>query len=344
MDGKITGETDDLVGLSIIDTEGVEHVIDIKKEDGAVTAHKQDGYPNKTQDRTDHDLVRLSEVQAFAQYFVLTTEGYPTVEPQLVPEWLAFTLGAVFSLETETFERLFGEYGHQYRSSLREDIAPIVETPEDAAGGIVFRADVFTGLEFDEFLQATEEMDPFETVTGGTDDYETAAQLERAMTDHLAPGTEPIAEVSAVDVFYETQGSDGRVKENTIGQRSHTHDGPVDAQLQLTPPLGTIDQDLPPSSIQGLLVHHLACQIRDAHLRLGLEPPEPFRVLGQGLFRQTIRYQQTDVYPNYHLTDADIEGYRPPSVDLKPSVPSPLNVSRERPSLTTVLRRALFGQ
>ena len=48
----ITGETDNLVGVNLRDNNGEEHVLDVRKRDGKVTAHQSDGYPDDPSDRT----------------------------------------------------------------------------------------------------------------------------------------------------------------------------------------------------------------------------------------------------------------------------------------------------
>ncbi len=343
MDGQITGETDDLIGLSIIDNNNEEHVLDIRKTDGEITAHDQDAYPYRAAKQSNNEAVYLEQTHAYAKYYVQRERGYPTFEPRLTPVWLAHTLGSVFALDFEEFEHHFGEYAHQYHSSLRPNIDPIVEVPEDIGGGIVFRADVFLGLDFQDYLAAPEEFDPLDHVKGITDDYDLVTALAEMVTERLDAGAEPIEEVSAVDVLYQTKGAGGTVKEKTVGERSHTQDRPADAQLQMTPPQTTLDNDLSTEIIQGLVLHHLTCQVRDAYLRLGVEPPEPFRILGQGLYEQTIRYQHADLYEPYHLTDAEIDGYRQPGFNTGGIDGGPLTGPSQAKSLTGLIKRALFG-
>ncbi|WP_049910356.1 hypothetical protein [Natrinema gari] len=343
MNGKITGETDDLIGLSIIDNNNEEHVLDVRKTDGEITAHDQDAYPYQAAKQSSNEAVHLEQTHTYAKYYVQRERGYPTLEPRLTPEWIAHALGAVFALDFDEFAEYFGEYAHQYHSSLRPTIDPIVEVPENAGGGIVFRADVFLGLDFQEYLDNPEEMDPLDHVEGITDDYDLVTALREMVTERLDEGTDPIEEVSAVDVLYQTKGPGGTVDEETVGERSHTQDRPADAQLQMTPPQTTLDNDLSTEIIQGLVLHHLTCQVRDAYLRLGIEPPEPFRILGQGLYEQTIRYQHADMYEPYHLTDAEIEGYRQPGFNTGAIESGALTGPSQAKTLTGLIKRALFG-
>jgi hypothetical protein len=111
----------------------------------------------------------------------------------------------------------------------------------------------------------------------------------------------------------------------------------------MTPPQTTINSELSVEVIQGLICHHLQCQVRDAYIRIGLEPPEAFRVLGQGLAEQTMHYQHAEMYPPYHLTDADIDGYRSPGIDTGKLADGSLAAVATQESVITRLKRALFG-
>ncbi|GEM_PF-122442 len=337
-------EDENGIGLRVIDNNGVSHGIHVAF-DGEITYHEQDGYPDEPAKRTSTELVHLHQARRFAKYHVQRERGYPTLSPRLTPEWLPYSLGAVFALEFDAFERQFGPYAQQYHSALRPDIDPILEMPEEDAptGLIVYRADVFLGLDFDSYLEDPEATSPMDAVSGLSDTYELYETLSDAVFERLVEDANPIEEVSALDLQYQRRASDGSVEEPVIGERSHTAEKPADAQLQMTPPKTTINSDLTTELIQGLVCHHLQCQVRDAYLRLGLEPPTPFRVLGQGLAEQTMHYQHADIYPPYHLTDADIEGYRPPGIESEALADGRLVKRPELASLTTRLKRALLG-
>ncbi|MFC3958205.1 hypothetical protein [Halovivax cerinus] len=344
MDGKITGEDEGGVGISVVDHNEEEHLISVDF-DGEITYHEQDAYPNQANEQTPNDAVNLRQAQWYAQYYVQRERGYPTLGPCLTPEWLPYTLGAVFGLSFDDFEDRFGPYAQQYHSALRPDVDPIVEMPDETAptGLTVYRADVFLGLDFEAYLDDPDGVSPIDAVAGITDAYDLYETLGAELSDRLPADADGIEEVSALDLQYQRRASDGSVEEPVVGERSHTSEGPPDAQLQMTPPQTTIETDLTTEIIQGLVCHHLQCQVRDAYLRLGLEPPEPFRVLGQGLAEQTMHYQHADVYPDYHLTDADIDGYRQPGVDTAALAGGEGAAIPGRSSLTTRLKRALFG-
>lgn len=81
-----------------------------------------------------------------------------------------------------------------------------------------------------------------------------------------------------------------------------------DARLEL-PSLPLAADDV----CQEFLVYHLACQVRDCYLGMGVEPPEAYRILGPGRFAFTTKYSNPEkpMYERYHDFYADVDGYRP---------------------------------
>ncbi|GAB3029964.1 hypothetical protein GCM10025298_18350 [Natronobiforma cellulositropha] len=333
------------IGISVVDNDGICHEISLDTT-GEIYIHEQDAYPDRATKQTPSESVHLRQAQEYAKYYVQRERGYPTLPPRLTPEWIPYTLGAVFGLEFDSFERQFGPYAQQYHSALHPDVPPIVEMPEETApiGGIVYRADVFLALEFDAYLENPDAASPIEAVAGITDAYDLYEALAAELEARLPPDIDPISEVSALDLQYQRRTNDGRIEEPVVGERSHTSAGPPDAQLQMTPPQATLESELTTEIVQGLLCHHLQCQVRDAYLRLGLEPPEAFRVLGQGFAEQTMHYQHADLYPPYHLTDAEIEGYRPPGIEHGALASGEFAGPGQPGPLLRRIVRALFGR
>jgi len=339
MNAKIEGEDNEFVKIYVVDADNVTHELTIKKETGEIKYYEQDGYPERNKWSTKQEL-RIEQAAQYARYYVQRELGYPTLEPRLTPEWLAYALGAVLSLDFDEFEYYFGAYYQQYHSQLRDTVDPVIKVPHGTdIGGIVFRADIFLGLAFEEYLNDPAGMTPIDAVEGITDDYDLVTKLSNLVEKQLETGVDPIKEVSDVDVLYQTRSIGGTVENQTRGERIHSQEGMADAQLQMTPPQASLESDLSIEVMQGLVLHHLTCQVRDAYLRLGIEPPEPFRILGQGLYKQTIRYQHSDLYQPYHFTDANIDGYRAPGFEtgvMSGNSPSGGSVRK-------AIERALFG-
>ena len=78
MDAKVTGETESLLGLSVIDNNDVEHIIDIQKSDGVITAHNQDGYADDPNKRTSVENEHVRQARNYARYYVYQEKDYDT--------------------------------------------------------------------------------------------------------------------------------------------------------------------------------------------------------------------------------------------------------------------------
>lgn len=345
MNASIGEEDDDGVGLRVRDTAGVSHGLHVSY-DGEITYHGQEEYPNKAVDQDANDEIHLREAQEYAKYHVLHERGYSTLEPRHTPAWLALGLGAVAGLEPESFQDHFGEILQQYHSWIRPSINPVVEVPdvEYHRGAVVFRADVYLGLDFGEYVDDPNGVSPLEDVAELTD----PTDLQRELTAHaaeLADG-DLVEGVSDVEALYQVQYEDGRMEEKTVGERTSEFDRPADLRLELHGPKTTLEADLPPPALREILLHHVECQVRDAHLRMGIDPPPAFRVLGQGLFEQTKVYTADSLHPHYHLTDAEIEGYRAPEEGVGHAGASvtPFGATSEGASIMRVLKETLFGE
>lgn len=59
------------------------------------------------------------------------------------------------------------------------------------------------------------------------------------------------------------------------------------------------------------VVYHLRCQLRDCYIGAGVEPPEPYRVLGFGQYKIDQRYRNPEItiYEEYSEPHADVAGY-----------------------------------
>ncbi|ELY92381.1 hypothetical protein C483_07998 [Natrialba hulunbeirensis JCM 10989] len=73
-----------------------------------------------------------------------------------------------------------------------------------------------------------------------------------------------------------------------------------------------------PAPFRDYLDYNLRCQVRDCYLMRGMEPPEEYKVLGHGQYRFTGKYDNFDLYPPYHLINADIPGY---THEFRPDLP-----------------------
>lgn len=306
MDAIITGEGDDIVGLSVIDSNDVEHLIEMDHA-GNITAHQQDGYPDKSDERTVDGNESVAEARLFAQYTVYRERGYQTLSPHRNPDRIAATLVAIAQLSDEEFAELFGDYYRQHAHHHQPAIEPPIEPPAavDVDGGDMLRyeLDVYLGVDQSRADQLQDLVD---------------AGIEQAAVKTLDSVAEPVAvdfdpddefgieieTVSDIRIAYQTGAGDEQLLE-----ADSSLDRQPDTILQLVPlPSGSLEL------FRRLLIHHLGCQIRDCYIEMGQEPPEPFRLLGHGFYDSAQRYRLLDRYEEYFDFDADISGYQ--TIDL----------------------------
>ncbi|MDS0283955.1 hypothetical protein [Haloarcula onubensis] len=144
MDGQITGETDELMGVSIIDNNDVEHVLDVRKSDGEITGHQQDGYPDDPAERTGKENEYVSQAQRYARYYVDKEKGYDVLPWDRDTASMQRVQTAIESLSEEQFEAYFGTYFDQINSRLPKVDAPVPEP--DAVGDdefVLYMLDVY---------------------------------------------------------------------------------------------------------------------------------------------------------------------------------------------------------
>lgn len=310
MDGQITGETDELVGVSIIDNNGVEHVIDVNKENGEFKGHSQDSYADKGRNRTNEESEHIKQARRYARYYVHEERGYDTIAPREHPEWLAVVASVIAQQPREEFESQFHDYYQQLRSHVDDDLAPVIELPESEIAGLrSYRLNVHLNIELDAVLGAHEAASLTETISE-TEDVETmATEIYEALAGVVVePTALDVAGVSELGALYQGPTEDVEI------ETEDPHPGPADARLEISPTkASSLDSDyLPIEGFQLLVVHHLLCQARDYYLGMGLEPPESLRVLGLGTYRQTVRNEHLNMYDPVHSTTEPVEGYSLP--------------------------------
>lgn len=312
MKAAITGETDGLIGVNIRDNNDAEHVMDVRKEDGEIPAHKQDGYPDDPAERTDAENEAVGQSRRYARYYVLRERSYPTVEPWATPEGPAVAAAVIASLDTESFRHHFGDYYRQFQGTVESDVDPVVQPP-DADGLVAYRQHVHLDVDLAELLGEPAARSLLEDVQEVPDPLAIAERIRDAF-DHavVAPEDLTIADTSEIGVVYQTLIGEGE------REAVDHHPGSPAARLELSPIDAPWEGYLPVEGFQTLLIHHLLCQARDRHLEMGLEPPAGLRILGVGTFRQTVRNEHLELYEPVHYTDAEVEGYALP--ELGPEV------------------------
>ncbi|WP_222919578.1 hypothetical protein [Natrinema sp. SYSU A 869] len=322
MDAQITGETDELVGLSIIDNNGIEHVLDVRNSDGEITAHKQDGYPDDASKRTSEGNEHVNQARRFAKFHVYRERGHETLPPVENPDRIATFLLAVGSLDSDTFQQYFGDYYQQlrYYDGASE---PIVETSEIPAGDISW-------LEQDIYLDCDTEL------AQSTAEDVAATGLFESLEE--TAGDSSAALLSEIEAQLADHGIDVETVTSTLGESLLEACGPLRVRWKDGPRrsnrrsktvagtgTGTVPDDDPDVCLQMFtnlyeftdidgfqqsLIHHLRCQIRDCYIGMGIAPPEDARVQGLGLYDYIGNYKMDDFYPAYNDTRVEIDDWQ----------------------------------
>lgn len=308
MKAVITGEGDGIVGVNLRDNGGAEHLIEMNQT-GEITGHEQDGYPDKADKRTPEGNEHVEQARRFAKYYVYLERGYDTVKPEIHPERINAVREAVAAMDSDEFEELFGDL-YQQIASHNGEAERILELPADIASpdSVLYRQHVYLGL------------DPLDTEYSDTAE-ELASRYDLDLSGETVNDTEtPTARIDSWRAF----GGDlaalaaddgGDLSEGLyvdgvsslymayVDEAGHEHVGEPDVDPYPREP-DTLIEHSPMDAgtlteFQEYLNHHLACQVRDCFIRMGLEPPEPFQILGFGRFEAAEQYERLDMFPNY---------------------------------------------
>lgn len=309
MRAGVVGEDDERVALSVVDANDVAHHVEMGFE-GDIEYHSQEGYPDKVADRTDAENEYTAQVRRYARYYIYREKGYRTVEPRTNPDVLSVVAVAIARRSPAAFEAQFGDYYQQFRSTVEDDVDPVVTVSADAGTGLtVYRQNVYLDVPVTDRLDAetARALGDARHRPGDTD--ETLDALSDVVDGEVAaPSTPRIDGVSGIGALYQTATGDETIAADD------PHSGPPDARLELSPVDPEWEEYLSVEEFQLLVVHHLLCQIRDCYLRMGMEPPEGVRILGLGSYRQTVRNEHVDIYDPVHYTDSPVDGYRLPGL------------------------------
>ncbi|WP_253736710.1 hypothetical protein [Halohasta salina] len=283
-------------------------------ETGDILYHQCEAYADDASKRTAEDNEHNNQARRYTRYYVFAERGYEAVDHTDNPAYIEAVRQAIDSLSPAEFEQFFGALHTQIRSH-HDPVDRPVELPSAVRkpNGVVYEQDIYLGLDLSE--------------TSITD---RARELATAYGISLEDNTEvrPVSELSDADLdrwqsfsddFHEDPGVDPRDTDLTVSAVSGIHvgypnrqgrhevaaaDDPFDRQadtrLELLP--------YAPASLaafRGFLDYHLRCQIRDCFVKMGVVPPEPYRRLGFGKFREARRYDRFSMYPELHTRDGD---------------------------------------
>ncbi len=312
MDGLITGESDERVGLSVIDNNDAEHLIEVESN-GDIKSHICDEYADKAVTRTEEENEHSNQARRFARYYVYAQRGYDTVPSAEHPVRIDAVRTVINELDLDEFETLFGDLYEQlaYESGNRDD--PVIDLPAESADPSIFSKNIYLGV------------DPIETDLGETlaaehgidlDQDAADVDLSTLSADEIEQWGEFTGEFTARSIGEETDLSGAVYLDHVSDLYVQYPDGPdivaADDHLDEKPrEPDTVIELLPidPESLErfkSFLDHYLKCQIRDSFVEMGVHPPEAFRVIGMGRFMSTWRYDNIEFYPAFHDPNSDV--------------------------------------
>lgn len=307
MQPKITGENDERVGISVIDNNDIEHLIEMEF-DGEIKYHEQDGYPDNPAKRSDEGSEHVEQARRYAQYYVWAERGYDTVRPEIHPERLWAVRHAITSLSTAAFEAQFGDLYQQLQSHQDSNVRRVVGIPADAASpeSVLYRKDLYLsfdprettleayarGLAADHGLSLTEVDQPAASSSEVTR-WEAFAEDLAEISEEYDIDPEDAIALEWVSDLYVAYIDDAGLEH--VPEVDGPFDRPRDALIEL--PVMKTGGDL--ETFQEYIAFNLRCQIRDCFIRMGVQPPEQFRVLGHGRFEATEQYKRLEMFPNY---------------------------------------------
>lgn len=317
MEATITGEDEENIGLHVTDNLENRHKIEMGKASGDIYYHQCEAYADKPGDRTPEENEYNEQARKFAQYYVYLEAGYDTVPPENHPERINTVRLAIQDLKETEFEELFRDLYRQMRSYHDYDTERPIPEPPLASENVLYHQNVYLGinpLETDVAAGAQEMASAYgldlteDSLTEQAVDTLSSTDIDdwRAFADDLvtlAAEEEITLEdgtyVDAVSSLYATYLDDSG--EQYTGDPEHDpFERDPDALIELPP--------IDPQSIDEFreyLDHHLKCQIRDCFVRMGAEPPERFRVLGNGRLEAAAAYKLLEMYPDYFDPDTE---------------------------------------
>lgn len=316
MDGKITGENERLVGLSVIDNNGAEHLIEMTR-DGEITGHQCDAYASEGSERSREENEHNNQARRFARFYVYRKRGYDTIEPMRNPDDLSALLMALGPLDAETLLEYVGDYYQQLRYC-QTGANPIIETPRPSPNRLVWIEQDVTLTDHEDVSETLatllDERGVLDEIDATIETGGNFVDLAGVLSDHDALGDddvvatladETIDEIGPLRVCWQ-EGTgpdstrDSRIAEGTGTTDSLTGEPAVRLQMHAVYDISS------PERFRLTLIQHLRCQIRDCYIGMGIAPPPTLRVLGEGIGEYISWYRDNDIYEPYYDTDQSV--------------------------------------
>jgi hypothetical protein len=298
MKAKITGENEERVGLYVDDNSGAEHWLEMEF-DGEIKYHECEAYPDKASNRTTEGNEHNNQARRFSKWHVYRERGYNTLDPSNNPDSILAALIAIARLDESEFTDYFGDIERQIESHYDGSTVNLPFDNADEDDVIVYRKDVYVTPDPTDFDPPVLEQ-YLGRFQGDSDSQAVPSKdtLNRDTFDALDFEIEAISDMHYLH-------TDGLGNEQT---KRGTE--PLDREPNATIELVPFDPD-EIDSFHHYVVSHLAYQIRDCFLRMGLKPPVAFRQTGWGKYRSFHEQKFCPQYENYWNAEADIQSWEP---------------------------------
>lgn len=298
MNAEIEGVEGGYVKLFVTDNQGAEHDFTVHKETG-IEYHSSQKYEANPARRTREECEYVDQARRYARWYVYRERGYDTVPPRENPDRILAALLGIATLSDAAFEERFGELESRLRSHYDDSSVDLPFEDADPDDAIVYQQDLYLRPDPTEFDPPV--LDQFRAHFGGQSDSPVGSdpgELELEALDSLSFDLEATSEVHVLH-------NDGRGN-----QQVHRGADPMDRDPDARIEIMAFD----PSEVdpfQHYVVSHLAYQIRDRFLLMGVEPPDAFRAQGWGTYEGFQCQKFCSLYEEYWSSSATISSWAP---------------------------------
>jgi hypothetical protein len=298
MKAVITGENEERAGVNLRDNNDVEHIIEMEF-DGEIKYHECEAYDDKAANRAPDENEYSEQTRRYAKWHVYRERGYDTLAAGNNPDQILAALIAIARLSQGGFAEHFGDLQRQVESHYDGSSVDLPFPNADPDDVLVYRKDVYVQPDPTEFEPPVLEqyLGHFE---GDSDSPVIPSKdaLNWSEFDRLNFEIEAVSEMHYLHM-------DGPGSEQTK-RGSDPLDRDPDATIELVP--------FDPAEIDSFhhyVVSHLAYQIRDCFLMMGVKPPVAFQQAGWGKYRAFHRQKFRPQYENYWDATAEIDSWEP---------------------------------
>nr|WP_244509690.1 hypothetical protein [Haloferax larsenii] len=242
------------------------------------------------------------QVRRYARWHVYRERGYDTVPPRENPDRLMAALLAVAELSSTAFENYFGDLETRLQAHYDDSTVELPFPDADPDDAIVYQQDL--SLQPDPVQFDPPVLEQFMARFEGDSDSPAIDALDELQFGEMDVLDFDIEAVSGIHVLH----NDGQGNQQ-VAESEQTLGCEPDARIELLA--------FDPSSVESFqhyLVSHLAYQIRDRFLLMGVKPPVPFRTQGWGTYEGFQCQKFCSLYEEYWSSEAEITSWDPETV------------------------------